>query len=128
MDHDSLRGPLRSIRGPASATEPLWLYLQSHEGVDRWLHVRCPCGCGETVSLNLLENESPFWSLTWHRDGTLSLSPAVWNGRGCGSCFSIERGEACRVSNDWRAQGPSTVFPAERVRPWPATPSGVGPS
>src|SRR5262245_58782382 len=33
----------------------LWFYLESHRGVDRWLCVGWPCGCGDVISLNLVE-------------------------------------------------------------------------
>jgi hypothetical protein len=117
MDHVGLRRGRRTAQ--AGGAEPVrpWLYLESHGGVDRWLHVRCPCGCGDVISLSLLKYHFPSWSLTWHRDGTLSVAPAVWNGRGCGSCFSIEKGEVRWAGGSRRTAETSVGLPAERVRP-----------
>lgn len=52
----------------------------------------CPCGCGESVQLNLLPDASPQWSVTEHPDGTVTLSPSVWRTKGCQSHFFVRRG------------------------------------
>lgn len=53
-----------------------------------WLAVlQCPCGCGDVIQLSLLEFESPRWSLRHERDGTPTLTPSVWRGKGCKSHF-----------------------------------------
>ena len=50
----------------------------------------CPCGCGDSIQLNLLEDASPCWSLSVHRDGSLSIEPSVWRSKGCKSHFFVQ--------------------------------------
>lgn len=52
----------------------------------------CPCGCGETLHMNLLLDERPHWNLIEHLDGTASLLPSVWRVKGCRSHFWLKRG------------------------------------
>src|SRR5690242_9261403 len=43
----------------------------------------CPCGCGETIHLSLLHDDSPSWTLNSDRKGFPTLSPSVWRTKGC---------------------------------------------
>jgi len=69
----------------------------------------CPCGCGDKIHLNLLEDDSPCWSLRQERDGAVSLRPSVWRTKGCRSHFFIHnsRIDWCRfeTSEDSEDQG-----------------------
>jgi hypothetical protein len=58
----------------------------------------CPCGCGDTIHLNLLEDENPHWSVHHERSGAVSLRPSVWRTKGCRSHFFVRssRIEWCR--------------------------------
>jgi hypothetical protein len=58
----------------------------------------CPCGCGDTIQLSLLEDESPCWRLCHEGDGAVSLRPSVWRTKGCRSHFFVRRSriEWCR--------------------------------
>jgi hypothetical protein len=53
----------------------------------------CPCGCGETIELNLLKQARPCWNATEHSDGSVTLSPSVWRQKGCKSHFFVRRGK-----------------------------------
>ncbi len=53
----------------------------------------CPCGCGETLSLGLMRNQRPCWTVTRHGDGTASLHPSVSRKVGCKSHFWLKRGK-----------------------------------
>lgn len=60
---------------------------------NEWLaKLVCPCGCGETLFLNLLQDELPNWK--WHigADATVTLSPSVWRRVGCKSHFFLRDG------------------------------------
>jgi len=70
------------------------LVIERRAGKDRWVHFRCPCPCQETISLNLMTSQMPFWSLIWHADGTVSVTPSVDKTSGCRSHFFIRR---CRI-------------------------------
>jgi hypothetical protein len=52
----------------------------------------CPCGCGELISLSLIEHDDPRWRHHVDIWGAISLSPSVWRTRGCESHFFIRKG------------------------------------
>ncbi len=63
------------------------------EGAHRWYAgMLCPCGCGATLHMGLLEDARPRWRVVRHRDGTASLSPSINRRVGCRSHFWLERG------------------------------------
>lgn len=60
---------------------------------NEWLaKMICPCGCGETLFLNLLQDEDPNWKWRIGSDGTVTLSPSVWRQVGCKSHFLMQNG------------------------------------
>jgi len=63
------------------------------EGEHRWqAALRCPCGCRETIQLNLVPEMRPRWRATVEDDGTVSLEPSVWRQVGCRSHFVLRLG------------------------------------
>jgi hypothetical protein len=63
------------------------------EGNYQWFAAMlCPCGCGETLHMNLLPEGRPRWKVTVHKDGTVTLHPSVWRKKGCRSHFFLIRG------------------------------------
>jgi hypothetical protein len=52
----------------------------------------CPCGCGETIQLSLLHDDSPSWRLYQESKKRASLEPSIWRTEGCGSHFFLKRG------------------------------------
>jgi hypothetical protein len=52
------------------------------------LLLRCPCGCGETIHLNLLKEANPCWGYRIEKN-TISVKPSVWRTTGCKSHFII---------------------------------------
>lgn len=59
------------------------------DGVYKWAMFRCPCGCGETLALNLMRSHSPHWRVTQHLNGTFSLAPSV-DSTTCGAHFLVK--------------------------------------
>jgi Family of unknown function (DUF6527) len=53
----------------------------------KWAVLKCPCGCGEVIDVNLMKSRKPCWTLTM-KDGKATLHPSLWvpNER-CGSHF-----------------------------------------
>jgi hypothetical protein len=53
---------------------------------------RCPCGCNEVISLNLLKEANPRWRFTirWRK---ISIYPSIWRKVGCKSHFYIKKGK-----------------------------------
>lgn len=67
------------------------LYLIEDDGFLEHASMRCPCGCGHIIYLNLLVDESPCWSVLVHDDGAVSLNPSIWRRDGCRSHFFFKR-------------------------------------
>src|SRR5437660_574254 len=57
-------------------------------GRPRWLKLRCPCGCGELLSINLDPQAGDSWKLLV-REGKVCLFPSVWRDTGCESHFNL---------------------------------------
>ena len=55
-------------------------------------YIICPCGCGETLYMNLQRDRRPCWRFTVDRRGTATLHPSVWRQVGCRSHFFLRRG------------------------------------
>jgi hypothetical protein len=63
------------------------------EGDHRWfVAMVCPCGCGATLEMSLLNDAKPKWRMVEHHDGTISIQPSVWRKVGCKSHFFLRRG------------------------------------
>lgn len=59
-------------------------------GVPRWLMLKCPCGCGEEIPVNLDKRAGKAWRLYRSKTG-MTLFPSVWRDTGCESHFIIWR-------------------------------------
>jgi len=72
---------------------PRTVYIVGLQG-NEWLAVlACPCGCDETLPLNLLQDEAPNWTWNVNRDGAVTLNPSVWRKVRCKSHFFLRNGE-----------------------------------
>lgn len=68
------------------------------EGDHRWyVAMLCPCGCGETIYLNVRPDSHPFWRIIEHK-GTISIEPSIWRQKGCHSHFFLRKGRIHWVS------------------------------
>jgi hypothetical protein len=67
-------------------------YWVVHQGVDYWSLFRCPCTCGEVISLPLQSSHRPHWQLERSASGRPTLNPSVWRNKGCKSHFWIKDG------------------------------------
>lgn len=74
------------------AIEPRTLYILTEDGAPWQAAMICPCGCGETLDLNLLPDERPCWCFAADNRGRASLDPSVWRKIGCRSHFWLRRG------------------------------------
>ena len=73
--------------------KPHYLYVERRGGKDRWLHLLCPSGCGQTLSVNLMQSINPFWTLLQNSDKTVTLSPSIDKTDGCRSHFFIRNSQ-----------------------------------
>jgi hypothetical protein len=67
-------------------------YRVVHQGIDYWALFRCPCTCGEVISLPLQSSHRPHWQIKRTASGRPTLYPSVWRNKGCKSHFWIEEG------------------------------------
>lgn len=74
-----------------------------HKGEPYWALFKCPCGCGNVVSLPLRQPHRPRWRWSVDRAGRPSLTPSVWRTSGCHSHFWIEQGRVLWCGNTGRA-------------------------
>lgn len=63
-----------------------------HRGTDRLFVMLCPCGCGETLPVNLDSRVGPAWRF-YRSDKGVSIYPSVWRDTGCQSHFILWRDE-----------------------------------
>jgi hypothetical protein len=59
----------------------------------RWFVMRCPCGCGEELPVNLDPDFSDAWRLYGDAETGFSLFPSVWRTTGCKSHFVVWRNQ-----------------------------------
>ncbi|HHC6614291.1 TPA: DUF6527 family protein [Vibrio parahaemolyticus] len=69
-----------------------YFYFVTSAGKSKWSLFKCPCGCGNVVTLSLQSIHSPFWQLSSNSSGRPTLYPSVWRDRGCLSHFWIKDG------------------------------------
>ncbi|MGW8185575.1 MAG: DUF6527 family protein [Candidatus Moraniibacteriota bacterium] len=55
----------------------------------KWIHLICPCGCGNKISLNLMKSYYPRWKARFNKDNTLSIFPSIDNAS-CGAHFWVD--------------------------------------
>ena len=53
--------------------------------------LKCPCGCGDIMQLNLHKDTHPYWNIKFHISGAISISPSIWKKDGCRAHFYIKR-------------------------------------
>lgn len=62
------------------------------EGEYRWFAaMKCPCGCGDIIKLNIRNDAHPYWRIIEYK-GTVSLEPSIRRLSGCRSHFYLRRG------------------------------------
>ena len=61
-------------------------------GVPRMLLLRCPCGCGDDLGINLDPRAGPAWR-HYVRRGALTLYPSYWRASHCESHFILWNNE-----------------------------------
>lgn len=60
-------------------------------GHPKWMFIKCPCRCGDTLAVNLMVSESPCWTVSITTDGKATVYPSVDSTR-CGAHFWIRDG------------------------------------
>ena len=68
------------------------IYIAGETGHFWSVSMLCPCGCGDMIQLNLLQQVRPCWQVQTHPDQMISITPSVWRQQGCKSHFWIRHG------------------------------------
>src|ERR1700740_136421 len=70
------------------------VYLIGEGGLEWSAIMMCPCGCRETIRLNLIPaSDRPVWKIRREKNGTATITPSVWRQVGCRSHFVLRSGE-----------------------------------
>ncbi|MBK8322351.1 MAG: hypothetical protein IPL06_06320 [Betaproteobacteria bacterium] len=93
-------------------------------GQPRWLILRCPCGCGEDIPINLDQRAGKAWRYYEGGPRGATVFPSVWRDSGCESHFIIWGGRILlfdAYGDDETLQYPSLGDLVHRVlASWPA--------
>lgn len=57
----------------------------------KWVLFKCPCGCGDVLTLSLMKSYKPRWRLRVDKLNIVALSPSVWKKDGCKSHFYFRK-------------------------------------
>jgi hypothetical protein len=87
----SLKAELDSRIGAADLLKAPGDAVLISRGKPRWLLLRCPCGCGDEIPVNLDARAGKAWRLYKAATTGLTLFPSVWRDTGCESHFIIWR-------------------------------------
>lgn len=62
-------------------------------GIPRWLLLKCPCGCGQEIPINLDSRAGKAWRIYQSKKSGVTLYPSVWLDVGCESHFIVWRNQ-----------------------------------
>ena len=68
------------------------LYLAQEDGEEWAIALKCPCGCGDRLELQLTPESRPHWKLLNNNEKHPTIHPSIWRQRGCKSHFWIKKG------------------------------------
>jgi hypothetical protein len=60
-------------------------------GKQKWLILKCPCGCGQEIALNLMSSHLPRWRVDIGSPQRFSVHPSV-DATSCGAHFWVRDG------------------------------------
>jgi hypothetical protein len=70
------------------------LYLEGNKKEkDYWYALlKCPCGCGDNIVLNLMNDAKPCWRVNINKSRP-SVFPSIWRTKNCKSHFWLKNGK-----------------------------------
>ena len=68
------------------------LYIAQDDDEEWLAAMKCPCGCGEVMYLNLLTDTKPCWEVSITHDNRPTLKPSIWRKKDCKSHFFLING------------------------------------
>lgn len=86
------RWRVERVTDEPEALRPRVLYLVGER--EPWAAVfQCPCGCQQSVWLNLLKGHRPLWTVKVNYNGIPTVSPSINRHVGCRSHFFVLNGK-----------------------------------
>jgi hypothetical protein len=73
-----------------SELEKSTIYIIGEKEYKWMISFYCPCGCGDVIKLNLLEDASPRWRYRINNHGLISIAPSINRNLNCYSHFTIK--------------------------------------
>jgi hypothetical protein len=86
-----LKAEVGSRAGVADILQSAGDAVLIQRGTPRWLLLKCPCGCGEDIPVNLDARAGKAWRIFRGERSGLSVFPSVRRDTGCESHFIIWR-------------------------------------
>ncbi|WP_410504650.1 DUF6527 family protein [Maribacter sp. ACAM166] len=70
------------------------LYLEGNVKEDDYWYalLKCPCGCGDNIMLNLMTDSKPCWEVKLINKHP-SVFPSIWRTKNCKSHFWVKEGK-----------------------------------
>jgi hypothetical protein len=69
------------------------VYVVGNNDYVKWAYLKCPCGCNETIMLNLIESTAkPSWKVYQDYIGRPTINPSIHRIEGCCSHFYLRKG------------------------------------
>jgi hypothetical protein len=113
MNARQIRATRTQLRGVVASRDEARSWLREagdlvlvQRGCPRSAIMKCPCGCGEELVINLDERVGPAWRLYRNERG-LTLYPSVWRESGCRSHFIVWHDAVFMCDGDWTAETPN---------------------
>lgn len=72
---------------------------REHNNKKKWIMFRCPCKCGDVITLSLQQIHTPCWRLGLTSKNRPTLYPSVWRDQGCFSHFWVKDGRVYWCNN-----------------------------
>lgn len=65
------------------------VYIVKNNSISKWILMKCPCGCMDTITLSLMKTYRPNWKMSIDKKKRITLNPSIWKQEGCESHFFI---------------------------------------
>lgn len=92
-NHLKYLGEVESISDVSSKLKQSGDAVLVFRGSPRLLVIKCPCGCGDEIKINLDKRTGPAWKIYCH--DSITVYPSVWRDNGCKSHFIIWKNNIC---------------------------------
>lgn len=69
------------------------LFIVGNNGFNKWIFLKCPCGCCDLLTLSLMKSHNPNWKLHFDWLNRPTLYPSIRKIDGCKSHFWIIKGK-----------------------------------